>query len=223
MKNKEQLSAQAAAIIKLGDKVLATETTGNQQKSYVEEQSFHDFRIAAISYLGRVFGETSVYYQSFKTEVTHPTSSRTRRGLGMISAAQKEIQGDWLETTRGEISRQTLSDMLLLAHQQLGQKNIVAATVICGSVLEVLLRHLCAANGIPVDNQLQNKSVPKKGLQLTGDAYKKKLYERQDNRAIISWIELYEAAGSNTPEAVSADNAKAMYQGVHALLIKCKY
>ncbi len=223
MKNKEQLSSQAAAIIKLGEKVLATETTGSQQKSYVEEQSFHDFRIAAMSYLSRVFGENSVYYQSFKTEVTHPTSSRTRRGIGMIRAAQKEIQGDWLETTRGEISRETIADMLRLARQQLDQQHLAAAVVICGSVLEILLRHLCTANGIPVDNQLQNKSVPKKGLQLTGDAYKKKLYERQDNKAIISWFELYDAAGSGTAENISVNKAKTMYQGVHALLTKCKY
>lgn len=223
MKNKDQLSAQATAIIQLGDKVLATETTGSQQKSYVEEQSFHNFRIAAMSYLGRVFGQNSVYYQSFKTEVTHPTSSRTRRGMGMVSAAQKEIQGDWLETTRGEISRETLSDMLRVAQQQLGLQNHAAAIIICGSVLEVLLRHLCSANGIPVENQLQNKSVAKKGLQLTGDAYKKKLYERQDNKAIISWIELYETASSSKSENVTADGAKVMCQGVHALLTKCKY
>ena len=223
MKNKEQLSAQAASIIKLGEKVLTTETTAGQQKTYVEEQSFHDFRIAAISYLGRVFGENSAYYQHFKAEVTHNTASRTRRGLGMISAAQKELQGDWIETTRGALSRETLADTLYLANLQLGLKNHVAATVITGSVLEILLRHLCIANAIPVDNKLQNKKEKKKGLQLNGDAYKKKLYERQDNKAILSWIELYEAAVSGKAEDVTADKAKAMYQGVHAFLAKCKY
>ena len=222
MKNKDQLIAQAEAVVKLGEKVLASEATGSQQKSYVDEQTFHDFRIAATSYLVRVFGENSTYYQSFRTEVTHPTTSRTRRGMGMVTAALRELQGDWLETTRGMISRETLADLLRLAQQQLDLQNHMATAVITGSVLEVLLQHLCLANGIPTENQLQKKAVVKKGLQLTGDAYKKKLFNRQEHKSIISWLELNEAAcGKN--ETVAATDVKAMYLGVRALLARNEY
>jgi hypothetical protein len=223
MKNKEQLITQAEAVTKLGEKVLATETSGGQQKSYVDEQAFHDFRIAAISYLGRVFGEDSTYYQSFKSEVTLPTPSRTRRGMGMLTAARRELQGDWLETTRGVISRKTLADLLNLAKQQLDLKNYAATVVISGSVLEILLQQLCLANGIQIHNKLQNKTVTKKGIQLTGDAYKKKIYERQDNKAIISWLEIYEAATSGKSEDIPAEKVKTMYLGVQKLLVKSTY
>jgi hypothetical protein len=223
MKNKEQLITQAEAVTKLGEKVLATETSGGHQKSYVDEQAFHDFRIAAISYLGRVFGEDSTYYQSFKSEVTLPTPSRTRRGMGMLTAARRELQGDWLETTRGVISRKTLADLLNLAKQQLDLKNYAATVVISGSVLEILLQQLCLANGIQIHNKLQNKTVTKKGIQLTGDAYKKKIYERQDNKAIISWLEIYEAATSGKSEDIPAEKVKTMYLGVQKLLVKSTY
>ncbi len=108
MKNQDELIAQAAAIITMGEKVLASETAEGQSKTFVNEQKFHDFRITALSFLSRVFGEVSSYYQSFKTEVTHNTASRTRRGVGMLTAAKRELKGDWLETTRGAVARDFL-------------------------------------------------------------------------------------------------------------------
>ena len=223
MKNQDELVAQAAAIITLGEKVLGTETNDSRSKSLVNELKFHDFRISALSFFSRVFGEVSTYYQSFRTEVTHHTSSRTRRGIGMLTAAKRELQGDWLETTSGVVSRKILMDMLRLARIQFDQNNYVAAAVITGAILEQQLRNLCLARGIAIHNEIQGKAVPKKGLQLTGEAYKKKLYDRQDNKAIISWFELCDAAAKGKTDSITSDLVKTMLNEMQAFLTKTKY
>ncbi len=223
MKNQDELIAQAIAIITMGEKVLTTETGDGQSKSMVNEQKFHDFRISALSFLSRVFGEFSTYHESFRTEVTHHTASRTRRGIGMLTAARRELQGDWLATTSGAISREILLDMLHLAEIHNEQDNPWAAAVIAGVILEKQLHNLCLAGGIAVNNDIQGKAVPKKGLQLTGDAYKKKLYSRQDNKAVVAWLELCDKAAKGPNESISADQVKSMFREMQGFLTKIEY
>jgi hypothetical protein len=223
MKNQDELIAQLTAIIKMGEIVLGTETGGNQSKSLVQEQKFHDFRISALSYLSRVFGEVSTYYESFRTEVIHHTASRTRRGLGMLTAAKRELEGNWLETTRGAVTRDILIDMLRLARIQFDQDNYTAAAIIAGAILEEQLRKLCLARDISIHNEIQGKAIPKKALQLTGEAYKKKLYDRQENKAIMSWLELCDAAAKGTNDAITSNQVKSMLGEMQTFLSKIKY
>ena len=222
MKNQDELVAQAAAIITLGEKVLATETSDNQTKALVNEQKFHDFRITALSFLSRVFGELGVYYESFRTEITHYTASRTRRGIAILNAAKRELQGDWLTTTSGSVARDMLVDMLRIARAQYDQDNYQAAVVIAGAILEKQLRNLCLARGIAIHNIIQGKAIPKKGLQLTGEAYKKKLYGRQDNKAVIGWLELFDTAAKGKQD-ITSDQVKNMLNEMQAFLTKIKY
>ncbi|MCP3891272.1 MAG: hypothetical protein GY702_20770 [Desulfobulbaceae bacterium] len=222
MKTKEDLSKGAAAIIKSGEKVLETETSTPHSSPVVNEEKFHEFRISALSFLSRVFGNNHTYYQSFKTEVTLPSASRTRRGLGIINAAKKEFSGDWLDTTRGLITKDILTDMLRLAKLQLDQENLKAATIITGAVVDELLRNLCFAAGIKLFNELQGKAVPKKALQLSGEAYKKKIYDRQENKLMMAWIELYNDAAENKDETLTPSNVKQMLSGVQSFLAKAQ-
>lgn len=223
MRNQEELIAQAATIITMGEDVLATETRDSQSKSLVNEIRFHDFRITALSFFSRVFGESGTHYQSFRTEVTHHTASRTRRGIGILTAAKKEIEGNWLETISGAVARDNLIDMLRLARMQFDQGNIRAAAVIAGTILEKQLRNLCLASDISIHNEIKGKATPKRGLQLTGEAYKKKLYERQDNKAVVSWLELYETAAKEKQHDLKTNEVKDMLNGMQAFLIKTKY
>ncbi|PHR27426.1 MAG: hypothetical protein COA36_09370 [Desulfotalea sp.] len=221
MKNREALKGQVAVIIKLGDKVLETESAITNSKPLVNEQAFHEFRISALSYLSRVFGNHSTYYQSFKAEVTHATASRTRRGLGIIKAGRRDIEGDWLETTKGAFSKELLTDMLRLAKAQADQQNYKAAAIMMGTVLDELLRCLCLKAEIRIYNEIQGKAVPKKGLQLTGEAYKKKIYERQDNKLIMAWLELYADAVADKDDNVTSGKVSQMLTGMQSFLAGC--
>ena len=222
MKNREELKGKASALIRQGDKVLETEiTTSSNASPLVSESKFHEFRISALSYLSRVFGNHSTYYESFKTEVTHATASRTRRGLAILKAGQKDIEGDWLETTRGAVTKDILSDMLKLAKTQADLKNYPAATIMMGSVLDELLRCLCLKAEIRLYNEIQGKAVAKKGLQLTGEAYKKKVYERQENKQIIAWLELYQEALEAKSENITPGKVNQMLTGLQSFLAGC--
>lgn len=222
MKNKDELLAQAETLIQIGEQVLATESGESQLKPLVNEKKFHDFRISALSYLSRVFGESSSPYQAFRTEVTHPTSSRTRRGLGLLEGAKRDLRGDWLSTTRGALTRDILEDMLQLAATQLEKGSTMAAASIAGAVVELQLRYLCQAGGVSIHNQVQGKAVPKKGMQLAGDGYKKKILSRQENKAVTSWIEL-SSNGSEGETSVTAKQIKTMLRDVKGFLATQRY
>jgi hypothetical protein len=223
MKNQDELVAQLSKIMDSGDRVLATETAEGQQKSMVSEQKFHDFRISALSFLSRVFGEDSTYYQSFKSEVTQPTASRTRRGIGMLTAAREELQGDWLETTSGAINRDTLTDLLRIARLQQEENHPAAAVIITGAALEKHLRSLCLAKGLKIHNEQEGKAVAKRGLQLTGEAYRRKLYDRQENKEVVAWLELFEQTAAGRQEGLTAAKAKQMVNGVLSFIAKTRY
>ena len=223
MKNQDELLAQLAALVTLGEKLLAEAPADDKQKPLVAETKFHEFRIAALSYLSRVFGEESTLHQSFKSEVTQATASRTRRGLGILGAATKELQGDWLETTGGAINRDMLADMLRLAKTHLEEKQPRAAAILAGAILEKHLRNLCLAKGIKIYNEVGGKAVDKKGLQLTGEAYKKKLYDRNDNKGVITWLGYCEQAAAPKGSAPTPDQVKSMISGIASLLNKIKY
>ena len=219
MKNQDELLAQLAKIVTLGEKVLATEESDAKQKSFVNETKFHDFRISALSFLSRIFGEENTFYTGFKSEVTQPTASRTRRGLGILEGAQRELSGSWLETTTGAIARDILADMLRIAKLRCDSGDLRAAVAIAYAVLEKQLRNLCQAQGISLHNETQGKAVAKRALQLAGEAYKKKLFERPDNKNILTWLELSEKEG----EKLESKEVITMINGINSFLAKTRY
>lgn len=223
MKNQDELLAQLAAIVSAGEKLLADAPVDDKQKALVAETKFHEFRIAALSYLSRVFGENSTLHQSFKSEVTQATASRTRRGLGVLGAAAKELHGDWLETTHGAINRDLLADMLRLAKGHLDERRPRAAAILAGAILEKHLRNLCLAKGIKIYNEVGGKAVDKKGLQLTGEAYKKKFYDRNDNKGVVAWLTCCEQAADPKGREPSLDQVKSMLSGIASFLNKIRY
>ncbi len=218
MNYREELTIQAANIIGLGEKVLTTEGEDKKIKSFVDEAAFHDFRISGLSFLSRVFGEKAVHYKHFFNEVTQATASRTRRGIAILTAARRDLENNWLESSRQRLSKDILTDILRLANIQIGLGNYGAAATIAGSVLEEILRLLCLDAEIKIHNTTQGKASAKRALQLSGEAYKKGLYERSLHRQMLLWIELYEQAVTGKSEGLGKKQAQAMLSGVQNFL-----
>jgi hypothetical protein len=223
MKNRDDLTAKIDAVIGMGEKVLATETKGFQQQTFVDEQKFHDFRISGISILSRIFGNNNQHYQCFKTEVTSPGTSRTRRGLGILSAARTELQGDWVETTRASITSEVLAEFLAMAKIHIETGNLNSAAILIGAVTEKHLRNFCLANGIPATNEQLQSATLKKAGQLTGEAYKKKLYSRQQHKKILSWLELCNTAAQNTINDISVEQLTSMHDDATRFMSQTRY
>ncbi|SDO73501.1 hypothetical protein [Desulforhopalus singaporensis] len=218
MKTREDLVTQALALVASGNRTLDTQSASTHSSPVVKEELFHEFRIGSLSYLSRVFGANSTYYQSFKSEVTHATASRTRRGVGILSAARKELEGNWLETTRGAISKDILTSILKLARTHFDQGCLHAAVILAGGVINELLQQLCLAQNIRLYNEIQGKAVAKKPLQLCGEAYKKKIIDRQQNKQLISWIELCNSVAGNPGEPAAEGQVKQMLSGTQSFL-----
>lgn len=223
MKNREDLTAKAQAVIAMGEKVLTTESKGYQQQTFVNEQQFHDFRISGLSFLSRVFGDNSQYYQHFKSEVTSPGTSRTKRGLGILSAATAELQNNWVETTRGAITSEILTEFMAMAKNHIEAGNLQSGLILIGAVIEKHLRDLCLAGDISTTNQQSGSATPKKPLQLTGEGYKKKLYDRQQHKKIISWLEICDNAALDTISDISVEQAQKMHADVSRFLADTPY
>lgn len=223
MKNRADLTAKIEAVIGMGEKVLATETKGFQQQTFVDEQIFHDFRISGISLLSRIFGNNNQHYQCFKTEVTSPGTSRTKRGLGILSAARTELQGNWVETTRASITSEILTEFMAMAKVHIEAGNLHSAVTLIGAVIEKHLRNFCLANDIPATNEQLQTATLKKPAQLTGEAYKKRLYNRQQNKKILSWLELCGTAVQDTNSVFSAKQIQAMHADVTRFVSQTRY
>ena len=223
MKKRADLTAKIEAVITMGEKVLATETKGFQQQTFINEQQFHDFRISGISLLSRIFGDKNQHYQCFKTEVTSPGASRTKRGLGILSAARTELQGNWVETTRASITSEILTEFMAMAKTNIEAGNLQSAAILICAVVEKHLRNLCLANDISTINKQMHSTTLKKPLQLNGEAYKKKLYDRLQNRKIISWFELRDGAEPTTVNEISAKQLESMHADVTKFMSQTPY
>ncbi len=206
-------------LIKQGDKILETASRGSNPNSIpeVNEEKFHAFRIAALSWLNRVFAADHTCNQSFASEVTHATVARTKRAIGILQAAKIELESEWLPATRSSLAKDMLSSILNHAQREYRQGNLRAAAIICGTMVDELLRRICLKAKIGLTNQqLQGgKPATKKALQLTGEAYKKKVFDRTVNKQFISAIELFNEqtkADAPPPEAKKMEQMLVLLQ-----------
>lgn len=219
MKTQHDTDKKIIALIKMGEKVIDTTTEGHQ-KQYIAEKKFHDFRISSLSFLTVVFGTTSPFYKEFEKEVTHPTPSRAERALGILTAAQRELQGDWLVSVRTELYRRFEIDLLGNCRKQLNEGRKLSAIQLSASIFETHLQHVSSQNDLDIERMLEGKFASYTVVQLNSNAYKKGLYDRKSNKAIFSWIELRETAEQNGIEDISDEQVSSMLDGIIAFIIQ---
>ena len=219
MKTQHDTDKKIIALIKMGEKVIDTTTEGHQ-KQYIAEKKFHDFRISSLSFLTVVFGTTSPFYKEFAKEVTHPTPSRAERALGILTAAQRELQGDWLVSVRTELYLRFELDLLANCRKQLNEGKKLGAIQLATSIFETHLQHFSSQNELDIERMVEGKFTSYTLTQLNSNAYKKGLYERKSNKAIFSWIELRETAESDGVEGIDDEQIRSMLEGMIAFIIK---
>lgn len=191
MKTQSDTDKKVIALIKMGEKVLETTTEGHQ-KQYINEKKFHDFRISALSFLSVTFGEHSTFYKEFYKEATSPTPVRTERAIGILTAVQRELQGDWLGSIRSEVFNVFERDMLTIAKKHATAGKAKSAIVLAASLLENHLQNFSVEKGMSIMRDVDGQMVTYTAVQLNSRAYKKGLYERKVNKKIFAWLELYE-------------------------------
>ena len=161
----EDLIQRIDQLIQNADKVIQTEKSYDYiAGSYVNEELFHAFRSASLSFLSMTFGKDHIHYVEFDSQVKDSSPHYAKIGRGILSAAREELEGGWLSTTKGLISAEIFSDFLEMAQHLLDEEYKDPAAVMAGSVLEEHLRQLCQKHSIPTEITKQGRPNPRKQI-----------------------------------------------------------
>ncbi len=210
---------KVAALIKMGEKVLASKTEGHQ-KQYLNEKLFHDFRISTLSFFTTVFGTKSSFYIEFQKEVANPSPSRTERGIGILEGARKELQGDWLTPVKTTIYGQLERDLLSIARKHAAQGQLLNATIFATTLLENHLQQFASQNNLNIEKKVEEKMIAYTAVQLNSRIYKKGLYPRPLNKKIFKWLELKEQMSSTEAADIDLEQITSMIDGIAALVVE---
>lgn len=186
----------------------------NPSYSTVDDKLFYEFRTASLSFLKSTFGEDHPYYKEFDGCVSRAMPHDTVRGIGILTAVKKEIDGGWLVTVRGLVSAEIFSDFLEMAGYLLSENYKDPAAVVIGSVLEEHLRQLANKSGIPTEITKDNKLIPKKAEMLNEELATKMVYNKLDQKSVTSWLDLRNKAAHGKYSEYTKKQVDIMYDAV---------
>ncbi len=202
------------SLINLGQSVLSTRKSAQYASDWVDEGKIKGFRSASLSFIELVYGLNHTYYRELSNSVkgTHPDHAVA--GIEILKAIKDELSGGWLTTVKELVVAEVFSDFIEMAEHFLQQGYKDAAAVMAGSVLEEHLRKLAEASDIPIEIENDEKSVPKKADRLNSDLAKAEIYNKLDQKAITTWLDMRNKAAHGKYEEYSKDQVALMIQGI---------
>ena len=212
----EDLIQRIDQLIQKADEVIQTKRKieGFISTFVVDEELFHAFRSASLSFLAMTFGKEHIHYVEFNSEADQSKLPCVKTGRGILSAAREELAGGWLTTTKGLVSAEIFSDFLEMAQHLLDEGYKDPAAVMAGSVLEEHLRQLCQKHGIPTEATRQGRPQPKKADALNADLAKKEVYNRLDQKNVTAWLDLRNKAAHGKYQEYTKEQVALMLQSL---------
>jgi len=214
--NTEKIIARVNQLIDLGQKVAATRRQPHRGSSYttVDEGLIKGFRSATLSFIEQIYGNSHTHYTEFGNSVEGRDINDLNAGIAILNAIKSEIEGGWLNTIKGLISAEIFADFLEMAEHLLENNYKDPAAVMIGSVLEEHLRQLCMKTGIEVEVETEKGMRPKKADLINAELSKAEVYNKLDQKAITSWLELRNKAAHGNYNEYSQEQVSLMLQGV---------
>ena len=217
----EDLIQRVDQLIQSADEVIQTEKSYDYiAGSYVNEELFHAFRSASLSFLSMTFGKDHTHYDEFNSQVTDSTPHYAKIGRGILSAAREELAGGWLTTTKGLVSAEIFSDFLEMAQHLLDEGYKDPAAVMAGSVLEEHLRQLCQKHGISTEITKQGRPQPKKADALNAELVKKKVYNQLDQKQVTTWLDFRNKAAHGKYQEYKKEQVSLMLQSLSDFMVR---
>jgi len=213
----EDIKTRINVLIKLSEEVLSTQRTiegMSRHGASVNTLLFNQLRSSSLSFLKSLFGESHPYYIEFQDRVKDSAPSHTVVAIGILTAVKQEIDNGWLFTIKGLVSAEIFSDFLEMAEYLLQEGYKDPAAVMTGSVLEEHLRQLCGKEEIPVEVEKGGKLSPKKADLLNADLANGGTYNKLDQKAITTWLDLRNKAAHGKYSEYTKEQVDLMYQGV---------
>jgi hypothetical protein len=90
--NIDDIKRRIDELINLAGQVIKT-VSRSQYGLDVSSESFHEFRLASLSFLKTIFGTDHPFFKEFYDNANSADLDRTKKGLGILKAAKQEIEG----------------------------------------------------------------------------------------------------------------------------------
>ncbi|WP_367864389.1 hypothetical protein [Pedobacter sp. WC2423] len=211
----EDIKGRINELISFGAEVMKTQKDGGQYGlPSVNVSMFNELRSASLSFLKTIFEERHPFYKEFDAKTNKNNPTELLAGIGILKAAKQEIDGGWLFTVKGLVSAEIFSDFLEMADYLLQEGYKDPAAVMTGSVLEEHLRQLCNRAEISVEVEKGGKLSPKKADLLNADLANAEAYNKLDQKAITTWLDLRNKAAHGKYTEYTKEQVEMMYQGV---------
>lgn len=205
------LIERAKYVISIGEAAIGGATSPN---SSTDKVKYRSFVASGLAYLLDLFGDRHPYYTSFKLAVNYSSVYNVQTAIEVIKTIVVEIENGWLATVRSLVTAEIFNDFLEMAEYLLNEGYKDPSAVMIGSVLEEHLRQLCGRHDIPITMLKGDKQLPKKADVLNAELCSKEVYNKLDQKSVISWLDLRNKAAHGKYEEYTQEQVGLMYQGV---------
>jgi hypothetical protein len=214
--NQDKIIERIDQLLKLGQQVSSTARTAGHLGGYtfVDEGQIKGFRSAALSFIELLYSSSHTHYKEFDKSVDKNDIGSLNSGISILKAIRSEVESGWLDTIKGLISAEIFADFIEMAEHLLENNYKDPAAVIAGSVLEEHLRQLCFSNGIYTEIEPEKDIKIKKADRLNSDLAKHEVYNKLDQKAITSWLDLRNKAAHGKYDEYTKEQVSLMLQGI---------
>ncbi|MCZ8218429.1 MAG: hypothetical protein O9337_03330 [Acidovorax sp.] len=210
----DAIITRADQLIVMGQQVIATRKRSEYYADSVDGALMKGFRVAVLSFIDRVYGREHPHFAEFQGSTNNDNIDHAESGLAIIRVIREEIAGGWLFTVRGLVTAEVFADFLEMAEHLLESGYKDPAAVMGGSVLEEHLRQLCNKHAIAIDEQKNEKQVPKKADRLNAELAAATAYSKLDQKQITAWLDLRNNAAHGIYNAYTREQVGQLLTGV---------
>lgn len=157
---------------------------------YVNAGDMKGFRAASLSFIQSIYGQQHPHFTEFDKNTNHTFSENAENGIAILQAIRSEISGGWMFTFKGLVAAELFADFLDMASHLLENGYKDSAAVMIGGVLEEHLRQLCLKHELAIDEEKDERVVPKKADRLNADLAKAGAYTKLDQSQVTTWMKI---------------------------------
>jgi len=204
----DELTAKADAVAKLKEHSFTSDT--GKQYFDIPPAPFRGWGTSVLNLIQRTFGEDSVHYRHFDQQYASFDGSESsfRNCRSIVAAAREDCEGGYLFNVRALAKAEVLSDALSQAKELLNAGFKDPACILARVALETTLKELSGKHSIP-HGKLD---------RMNADLCKAGAYNMAKHKQITAWAEVGNKAAHGEWGTYTANDARAMVDGVETLV-----
>ena len=206
MSTKEDVLIQLNALIETGQQLTASyHLQDYTYESSAPEADLRSFVTSALAAIGRIAGESSLYYRNIPLQITSAVSFAQEESpipaiTGVLMSLRDAIDQGLLESLESKLRANMHDDFLVQASELLDVGYHVAAMVLIGGVLEDHLQKMAQGRGL---------TLPKKGsISKYNDLLRENPYSQSVWRRIQSIGDLRNEAAHGNGSKIKPEDVK---------------